>query len=231
MAKTSFTSDTYPYERVQPGYNRLEGAEEIPLKIIRYILDLPDSSGYMPVDDNSRPRVRLAKYLWYEGVNPLSNPLPTPAQKLSLLFDGENPEVNTDEQKRKHPKGYRLFPQIYWGPVELDAQVSLKCYMGRTVPVTDLDDRLGIYFQIMVNSNLEATTRTDAYSRAFAIETDLISALHGVNIAGVGTIVFSRRNHIDDGSMPLHDNGTHVGRQLHMSIQWMEGNNDCVVQG
>jgi len=50
------------------------------------------------------------------------------------------------------------------------------------------------------------------------------------SIAGVGTIVFSRRNHIDDGSMPLHDNGTHVGGQLHMSIQWMEGDNDCVVK-
>ena len=96
MPKVPFNSDTYPYERVQPGYNRMEGAEEIPLKIIRYLLDLPDSAGYIPVDDNSRPRVRLAKYLWYEGVNPLNNPLPTPAQKLSLLFDGENPEVNTD---------------------------------------------------------------------------------------------------------------------------------------
>lgn len=223
MPKVPFESDTYPYERVMSGYNRMDGAEEIPMKIVRYLLDLPDSDGYSPVDDNSRPRVRIAKYLWHEGENPLGKPLPTPQEKLSLLFDGENPELNTDEQKLKHPKGYRVFPQIYWGPTELTAQVILKCYMARTVPNTDFDARLGIYFQILVNSNLETTTRTDAYSRAYAIETDIISALHGVNITGVGTVMWSRRNHIDDGSSPLHDNGTHVGRQLHMSLQWMDG--------
>lgn len=229
MAKVPFEADTYPYERVQSGYTRFIGAEEIPMKIIRYLLDLPDANGYMPVDDNSRARVRIAKYLWHEGVNPLGQALPTPQEKLSLLFDGDDPELNTDEQKAKHPKGYRLFPQVYWGPVELTAQVLLKCYIARVVPTSEFDARIGIAFQIIVNSNLESTTRTDAYSRAYAIETALIEALHGVNITGIGTVSFSRRDHIDNGSSPLHDNGTHVGRQVHFSIDWMEGNTDCVV--
>ena len=220
-----FNSDTYPYERLQPGVNRLDGAEEIPLKVIRYLLDLPDRNGYTPVDDNSRPRVRIAKYLWHEGANPLGQPLPTPTQKLSLLFDGDEPDINSDEQKAKHPKGYRIFPQEYWGQSELTAKVVLKVFMARTIPVSPFETKLGIAFQIMVNSNLENTTRTDAYSRAYALETSLISALNGVNIAGVGTVQFNRRAHIDNGSSPMHDNGTHVGRYLHMSIDWM--GDDC----
>ena len=230
MANPSFDSDTYPYERVNPGANRFDGAEEIPIKIIRYLLDLPDSAGYQPVDDNNRPRVRIAKYLWHDGEKPLSKPLPTPKEKLSLLFDGDEPDINTDEQKTKHPKGYRIFPQVYWGQSELDAKVVLKCYIGRVIPMTPYHARVGLAFEILVNSNLENTTRTDAYSRAYAMETSLIAALHGVNITGIGTVNFSRAAHIDNASSPLHDNGTHVGRILYMSIDWMESGNDCTVQ-
>ena len=70
--EVGFESPYYPYEKVQTGFNTLRGAEEIPAKILRYLLDLPDWKGYQPVDDNSRPRVRLAKYLYYDDANPLS---------------------------------------------------------------------------------------------------------------------------------------------------------------
>lgn len=231
MADVPFTADTYPYERVLTGANRMAGAEEIPMKILRYLLDLPDAAGYVPADDNSRPRVRLAKYLWHEGANPLGQALPTPAEKLSLLFDGGAPELNTDEQKRRHPKGYRIFPQIYWEPVELEAQVLLKCYIGREIPVSPYLDKIGLVFEILVNANLEGTTRTDAYSRAYAVEKCLVGALHGVSIAGIGTVNYARSAHTDNGSGPLHDNGTHVGRILYLSIDWMEGGSDCGVSG
>ena len=229
MARPSFDSDTYPYERVNPGANRFAGAEEIPLKIIRYLLDLPDAYGYQPVDDNDRPRVQLAKYLWYDGAKPLTNPLPTPQQKLSMLFDGDEPDANTDDQKAKHPKGYRIFPQVYWSQSELDAKVVLKCYIGRELPISDSHTKIGLVFEILVNANQESTTRTNAYSRAYAIETAIKAALNGVNIAGVGAIRYARPAHIDNASSPLHDNGTHVGRILYMSIDWMESGNDCVV--
>lgn len=231
MANVSFNSDTYPYERVLTGVNRMEGAEKIPLQIIRYLLDLPDAAGYEPVDDNSRPRVRIAKYLWYEGQNPLGQPLPTPEQKLSILYDGEEPDINTAEQKERHPKGYRIFPQVYWGQAELDAQVVLKCYIGRVFTPTQYLSRIGLVFEILVNSNLENTTRTDAYSRAWNIECAIVSALNGVNIAGVGTVRNDRPSHIDNGSGVLHDNGTHVGRILYMSIDWMDGAHECTVDG
>lgn len=221
-------SDTYPYERVMSGAARYDGADQIPIKIVRYLLDLPDQHGYVPKDDNSRPRVRLAKYLWHDGDNPLSKPLPTHQEKLSMLFDGEEPDINTDEQKAKHPKGYRIFPQMYWGQTEMTAKVALKCFIGRVVPTSEFSARIGLVFQVIVNVNLENTTRTeDAYSRAYAIETALISALHGVNIAGIGTIGFARLALADSGSTPFHDNGTHVGRELHLYVEWADGGNDC----
>lgn len=94
----------HPYEKVQPGYVTMAGAEEIPYILLTYLLDLPDRTGYEPVDENDRPRVRLAKYLWHDGALPLAQPLPTPEEKRSLLFDGTQPVLNTQEAKERHPK-------------------------------------------------------------------------------------------------------------------------------
>lgn len=219
---TSFNSPTYPYERVQIGYNRFKGAEYIPYKLLMYLLDLPDKHGYEPVDDNNRPRVRLAKYLWYDGARPLSQALPTPAQKLSLLFDGEEPVLETDEQKANHPKGYRLFWQVFWGQSQTEAKTLLKCYLGRVLPVDENIAKIGIVFEILSNVNLESNTRTDAYERSYAIEQCIVEALAGVNIAGIGVVDFSRMSHTDNGSRPIADSGTVVGRELHMSLTWAE---------
>lgn len=219
---TSFNSPTYPYERVQIGYNRFKGAEYIPYKLLMYLLDLPDKHGYEPVDDNNRPRVRLAKYLWYDGARPLSQALPTPAQKLSLLFDGEEPVLETDEQKANHPKGYRLFWQVFWGQSQTEAKTLVKCYLGRILPVDENVARIGITFEILSNVNLQGTTRTDAYERAYAIEQCIIESLAGVNIAGIGVVDFARMSHTDNGSRPIADSGTVVGRELHVSLTWAE---------
>lgn len=221
-SKQPFDSPTYPYERVQTGWNTMRGSENIPLQLLTYLLDLPDAEGYVPADDNSRPRVRLAKYLWYDGANPLGQPLPTPAQKRSLLFNGEEPVLNTGEQKARHPKGYRLYPQTYWGQSELEAQTTLKCYLGRVIPWGPMQSSIGVYFQVLCNVNQEGNTKTDAYSRAYNIEQCIVEALNGVNLAGIGTVEFSRPAHFDNGSIPVHDDGTHVGREVHLSITWME---------
>lgn len=227
---TSFNSPTYPYERVQIGYNRFKGAEYIPYKLLMYLLDLPDKNGYEPVDDNNRPRVRLAKYLWYDGARPLSQALPTPAQKLSLLFDGEEPVLETDEQKAKHPKGYRLFWQVFWGQSQTEAKTLLKCYLGRVLPVDENIAKIGVVFEILSNVNLESNTRTDAYERSYAIEQCIIEALSGVNIAGIGVVDFARMSHTDNGSRPIADSGTVVGRELHVSLTWAE-NSDALIVG
>lgn len=221
----STDSPTYPYARVFSGYNRLKGSEEIPLKVLKYLLDLP-LPGYMPVDDNERARVRLAKYLWYDGARPLSNALPTPAEKLSMLFDGEHPVLNTEEDKKNHPKGYRIFPQRAWGQSDTEAAALLKLYFGKNIAKDSSHTVLGLQFEILVNVNMENTTRTDAYARSYDIEQCIIEALHGVNMTGVGVFDFSRYAHTDNGSNSIFNYGTIVGRKLHMSVEWCDSGED-----
>lgn len=227
MNKVSFNSPYYPYEKVQTGYSTMLGTEKIPIKLVKYLLDLPDQSGYVPKDDNSRPRVRLAKYLWYDGANPLGNPLPTPTEKLSMLFDGGNPVIDTDEMKKKHPKGYRFYPLKLWLPSQVRAKTIVKCYMGRTTNADEYHSSLGIAFEIWCNTNLQNNTKTDAYDRAYAIEQCITEALHGVNIAGIGVVDFGRYTNLENGSREVYDEtGTNTGRRLHMSISWAESDPD-----
>lgn len=222
MRKVPFDSPYYPYEKVQTGFNTMRGTELIPKKILTYLLDLPDASGYEPPDDNRYPRCRLAKYLWYDGANPLGNPVPTPEEKRSMLFSGDQPDLNTDEQKAAHPQGYRIYPMQYWLPSNLEANTVLKCYIGRVSPEGDFKAAIGIQFEIITNYMLESTMRTDAESRVYAIEQCIVEALNGVNIVGIGTMQYNRYAFPDAGSRPYHDDGLHVYRILTMSATWAE---------
>lgn len=222
---SSFSSAYYPYEKVNAGYSTYAGIEKIPKQIITYLLDLPDGNGYVPTDDNALPRVRMLKYLFYDDTQPLKQVLPTPEEKLSILFDPQNPTGADDENS--HPKGYRIYPQEYWGQSETKAQTTLKIYMAKTRPISPYRAELGIYFEIFSNVNFEANTRGAAYSRCYAIEQSIIEALHGVNMTGVGTFNFNSSASTENGSRPISDNGTNVGRLLHMSLTWMGGENEA----
>lgn len=225
--QTDFNSPYYPYTKVIAA-NTLKGAEIIPYKILNYLLDLPDSYGYLPVDDNSRPRVRLMKYLWYDGENPLSNPLPTPQQKLSLLFNGDNPDINTDEDKAKHPKGYRLFGQRMIAQSILTAKTMLKIYPGRILDTDDFRSIIGMQAEIWTDVNFVTNTRTTAYDRTFDIEQCLREALAGVDIAGVGTMRFSRQDSSYNGSEVLYTDSSVVGRMVYFSTAWSEGGGEKI---
>lgn len=228
---TNFNSPYYPYEKSYPGYLTGRGSELIPDKLIRYLLDLPDAKGYVPVDDNERPRVRLVKYIWHDGEKPLEQPLPSEEEKLSLLYRGEKPVLNTDEEQKAHPKGYRLFPQAFWVPADFRAGSLLKCYMGRNLPYSPLQWEIGITFELVVNYQQDNNLRTSALSRLAAMEQALIEALHGVNITGVGGVNFNRVVHMDDGSHYFHDEGENIGRQVNFSITWKEsGTKGAVVE-
>lgn len=221
--RTDFDSPYYPYRMVQTGFSSFLGWEDIPGKIVRYLLDLPDSFGYEPRDDNERPRVRLAKLLWNDGARPLSGPLPTAKEKLSMLFDAEHPVLNTDEERAAHPKGYRLFAQNNIGQSQLEAETIIFCYLGREVPYNDFQSRVAVCFDIWCNTNLETNTKTEHYNRTAAIEQAIKQALNGVNITGVGTMQYSRSFHADCGSTPLYDAYTNTGRRLTMALTWMDG--------
>lgn len=218
-----FSNPWYPYARPDPGVLRYRGISKIPDILIRYLLDLPDAYGYVPIDDNERPRVRLAKLLWYEGERPLEQPIPTPEQKLSMLWHGEESVLNADEQKAAHPKGYRIFGQSFWLPAQFTAGPFLKIYMGRNLPYSEFVSEIGYTLEFGVNYAQDNNMKSSSYSRIVDMEEALLDALHRVDIIGVGGINFNRRSHMDDGSHPWHDDGTNIGRTIGISIDWQEG--------
>lgn len=222
-----FTSPTYPYTRVISS-NQLKGAELIPYKILNYLIDMPDANGYVPTDSNDYPRTRLKKYLWHDDANPLSKPMPTAAQVRSLLFNADEPDINTDEQKAKHPKGYRLFAQRVVGQSLLDAKTLIKVYPGRILDDTDFRTVIGMQMEIWCNVNLVTNTRTTSYDRTFDIEQCVREALAGVDIDGVGTVRFSRQGGSYNGSEILYTESSEVGRMLYFSVSWAEGGDEKI---
>lgn len=222
-----FNSAYYPYSKII-SRNTLKGAEQIPYKLLLYLMDMPDANGYQPTDDNSRARVRLMKYLCLDGENPLSKELPSPTIKRSILFDPEHPVVNTNEEKKRHPLGYRLFWQRIYGQSENEANTIIKCYLGRVFEKRQFITTIGVFFDVLCNVNLETNTRMRAYQRSFDIEQCLHEALDGVNMAGIGVVSFFTGDHIDNGSHPLYNEQSYVGRRVHCSITWAEGGGDTV---
>ena len=173
---TDTNSQWFPYRKVQGTYYDLKNTVDLPRRICDYLIDAP-SKGYTPQDNNNFARCRMWKYLYYDGAKPLNNPLPTIQQKMSVVFDPEQPENPPTD------KGYRLIPQIYVKQAQDDAQTRIYVYMGRTVPTTDeFAIALAVKFFIWTHYAYEANTKSDEYSRCFAIEQALIEALHGVNM-------------------------------------------------
>lgn len=206
-------SPYWPYVKSQENYYDLSESVDLPRKIADYLIDAPQGD-YTPIDDNAYPRCRLWKYLYYDGERPLSHPLPTIQEKMSVVFNPDNP------QNPPTPKGYRLIPQIFVRQSQEMAQTRINVYMGRTVPMNEeMRIALAVTFRIWTHYTYEANTRTDEYSRAFAIEQALIECLHGVNMDGIGTFFFSKAVHPDCGSGVMYDGETNVGRELTIALQ------------
>ena len=229
MANTpiDFRSPYYPYQKVIAS-NTLKGAELIPYKILTYLMDLPDSNGYTPTDDNEYPRTRLKKWLWYDTPRPLSETMPTAQEVRSMLFDPDEPDINSDEMKAKHPKGYRLFAQRMVNQSVLDAKTILKVYPGRILDTDDFRTIIGMQAEIWCNTTNLTNTRTTAYDRCFNIEQCLREALAGVDIAGVGTMRFSRQDSSYNGSEVLYTDTEISGRMLYFSTAWSEGGGEKI---
>ena len=85
-------SPYYPYVKAQESYYDLSETVTLPRKIADYLIDAP-TGAYIPPDDNKYPRCRLWKYLYYDGAKPLGEPLPTIQQKMSVVFNPNNPQA------------------------------------------------------------------------------------------------------------------------------------------
>lgn len=206
-------SPYWPYVKVQESYYDLSDSVSLPRKIADYLIDAPQGD-YIPPDDNAFPRCRLWKYLYHDGPRPLEQPLPTINEKMSVVFNPDDPQNPPTE------KGYRLIPQIFTRQSQEKAQTRINVYMGRTVPMNEeMRIALAVTFRIWTHYTYELNTRSDEYSRAFAIEQCLIEALHGVNMDGIGTFFFSKMVHPDCGSGVMYDGETNVGRELTIALQ------------
>lgn len=213
IERVDTSSPYYPYFKAQENYYDLSDTVTLPRKICDYLIDAPVRN-YVPRDDNTYPRCRFWKYLYYDGARPLENPLPTIQEKMSVVFNPDAP------QNPPTDKGYRLIPQIFVKQSQEAAQTRINVYLGRTVPMDDeLRIALSVHFRIWTHYTYEGNTRSDEYSRAFAIEQSLIEALHGVNMTGIGTFFFSKAKHPDCGSGVMYDGETNVGRELTIALE------------
>lgn len=206
-------SQWYPYPKVYEGYFDLSQTVDIPRKIMDYLLDMPNAE-YTPQDNNAFSRCRLWKYLYYDGARPLDNALPTPVQKMSVLFNPDDPTNPPDPAK-----GYRLIPQEFIKPAQTDAQTRLYVYMGTTMPDNDFTVQLSVVFDVWTHYTEETNTKTDAYSRLFAITQALIEAFHGVNMKGVGSFYYNRTKHSACGERVFDDGDSNVGRRLVLGLE------------
>lgn len=205
----------YPYERLQD-YTTIPRIETLLKKITDYLLDFP-SAGYTPPDDNEYPRCRLNKMLFYDGESPLENPLPTPQEKMALVFDPSSPDVPPTE------KGYRVYPMIYPTQAQPNGQTTLKIFMSWAKATTSYRIDQAITFEILTNTAYEGNTQHNALSRTYAMACDIIRALNGVNMDGVGTFYFDRRQHSDCEIEPIADKAQNVGYRVTMGVCFMGG--------
>lgn len=203
---TDVHSATYPYERV---INTvwMKHLDALPKMLLDYIMDMP-LPGYTPPDDNTYPRCRLMKYLYYDGPHPLDNPLPSPADKIKLVYNSESPDVAPTG------KGYRLYPVSYIPQAQTRGQTILKVFIGNVKPLNQNIVQIGMVFDILSNMQMDTNTKTLAQSRCVAIEQCLWECLSGVNIDGVGTLYIDRQQLSETGSENIMDSAQNIGRRV-----------------
>jgi len=204
----------YPYQKIAD-YTTLPDAETLLKKIVDYLLDLP-MKGYTPPSDTSTARSRLIRLLYYDTPHPLDQPLPTPQQKVSIVFDPESPDVPPDKDK-----GYRIYPMIYPIQAQSEGQTTLKIFMGWAKPTDMYRVEQSVEFQVLTNTAYENNQASTSLSRTYQICLEILRALNGVNIDGVGAFYFNRRIHTECGLEPIADKSQNVGYRLTLALTYM----------
>ena len=194
-AEPTHDSPYYPFRKTAD-FDTLAGMEQVPFILCRYLMDLPDATGYVPPDNNKYPRARLKKLLYWDCPLPLEKPLPTPEQTLSLFYDPEKPDVPPDKDR-----GYRIFPQNMTQQAMSNSGSRIRCYISDSAQLPSKEGfitRQDIIFDVVVNAGIESNTGMTASSRSFDIVQALVEATDGVNFFGIGPMTMRRITKIDD---------------------------------
>jgi hypothetical protein len=184
------------------------------------LLDLP-MKDYTPPSDTSTPRSRLIRLLYYDTPHPLDQPLPTPAQKISIVFDPESPDVAPTD------RGYRIYPMIYPIQAQSEGQTTLKIFMGWAKPNDLYRVDQSVEFQVLTNTAYENNDGGTSLSRTYQICLEILRALNGVNIDGVGGFYFNRKQHVECGLEPIADKSQNVGYRLTWALSYIGSEGDA----
>lgn len=207
----------FPYSKVA-NYTTLPDAETLLKKIVDYLMDLP-MEGYEPPDNNAYPRCKLMKLLYYDVQRPLDQPLPTPEQKIQMVFNPQSPDVPPTD------RGYRIYPMIYPIQAQSEGQTTLKIIMGWAKPQDNYRCEQSVAFEVLTNTAYENNQAGTSLSRTYQICIEIIRALVGVNIDGVGAFYFNRRLHTECGIEPIADKSQNVGYRLTLGLTYMGTDN------
>lgn len=203
-------SPYYPFRKVVE-QDTLAGIEEIPFILCRYLMDMPDGTGYTPPSDNKYPRARLKKLLYWDTPMPLEKPMPTPEEFRKLLYDPENPDKPADKER-----GYRLFPQNTVFQAMSDSKSLVRIYLSDADTLErdgQFITRFDVVFDVLVNVGIESNTGMVGSSRAFDILQCIKEATAGVSFGGAGPLTMRRIRKIDDERYFL-------GYKMYAYIDW-----------
>jgi len=207
----------HPYTKEQTGYQTLKDSEEFTDKILTYLMDLPDPDrGYEPPDDNLFPRARLWKYIYYDSLMPLLEPLPTLEQKKTMKFNPNAPDDPPD-----HQRGYRLFSQIVSGQSQGDQAASLRVTLGEAIPRDNYRTEISVNFMCFVNTTKQAARQ--GIGRVDGMWQAILQSLNGVFIDGCGVMYFNRANHPRCLVTDFRSDSQHLlGKVLTMGVTWVK---------
>lgn len=203
-------SPYWPYRKVAEA-DTLAGMEQMPYILCRYLMDLPDGTGYEPPSDNKFPRARLKKLLYWDCPLPLEKPMPTAEEIRKLFYDPENPDKPPDADR-----GYRIFPQNTVQQSLDKSKSMIRIYLSDAALVEmrgTFLTRQDIIVDVVVNVGIESNTGMTASSRAYDIVQAIKEATAGVSFGGVGPMVVRRITKIDDERYNL-------GYKIYAYIDW-----------
>lgn len=190
----------------------MAGSEQMAYMLARYLMDLPDGTGYQPPEDNSFPRARIKKILYWDEPLPLEKPLPTAEQIRSLLFDPLRPADPPDKER-----GYRIYLQEFVSQAQYQSQTRLHIYPNN---VNDMSASRGghlrqsMIIKITCNYALNTNIGSTASSRAKVMEQAVIEAINGVSFGGVGALRVANSNKIDDERV-------NDGFKIYCNVDWV----------
>ena len=210
-------SPYWPFRKTQ-SVNTLAGVEQLPYTLVRYLMDMPDGTGYIPPDDNKYPRARLKKLLYWDTPLPLEQRLPTPEEMESIVFDPVDPAKPPDKER-----GYRIYAQEFAQQAQHVSQSTLHVYLGNTTIMNTgtayqsgkgMLARQQIIIKALCNYSLEGNMGTTVASRSSAIMQAITEALAGVSFGGIGGMSLQTVNKVDDERVNL-------GFKLYFTLDWM----------